>query len=362
MFVQVVLWLICLGAAICALSICACLGLRRHSRKSHIHEPYHRTSAAELFYLRHLRSCAATAVHAQKRHSSPRVVCAVSGLSLRQGMFTEMSETLHCHLGAALRLLVQHKLWTTFTLRSVLTPLEFAACFHIVDCMTQTHEVQGGAQRAANLAIAWLSLGLSIMGWHVPQTLADHSQICRILSALAMHCLYDDYKCVALAFLLPTFGKRPKDYARESADRAVAPRIGGEDVAMPAAEPPAACNAATDGVGPTATDAVGTASSSACGSATTPVASATDFRSLAEVAVAFEPLQSEDEFRKVFQAVRVLMQPKKDTVHDLCTTWDVRRYEHKHNRPLSVITEELSTAVLRRACLLWDTRAGTDSS
>ena len=177
--------------------------------------------------------------------------------------------------------------------------------------MAQTHEVHGGARRAANLAIAWLSLGLSIMGWHVPQTLADHSQICRILSALAMHCLYDDYKCVALAFLLPTFGKRPKDYPRESADRAVAPRIGGEDVAMPAAEPSAPWNAVTEGIGPTAgTDSVGTASSSACGSATTPVASATDFRSLAEVAVAFEPLQSEDEFRKVFQAARVLTQPK----------------------------------------------------
>ncbi len=155
-----------------------------------------------------------------------------------------------------------------------------------------------------------------------------------------MHCLYDDYKCVALALLLPTFGKRPKDRPAKPADGAVAPRVGGEDVAMPAAEPSAPCTVVTEGVAPPAgTDFLGTASSSACGSATTPVASATDFRSLAEVAAAFEPLQSEDEFRKLFQTARVLKQLKKDAVHGLCTKWDVKRYEQKRNRPLSAITE-----------------------
>ena len=37
------------------------------------------TSAAELFYLHHIRSCAAATTHAQKRHSGQGVVLVLSG-------------------------------------------------------------------------------------------------------------------------------------------------------------------------------------------------------------------------------------------------------------------------------------------
>ncbi len=70
---------------------------------------------------------------------------------------------------------------------------------------------------------------------------------------------------------------------------------------MPAAEPSTHCNAATERVGPpAATDSTGTVSSSAYNSATERVVSAAGFHSLADVAAAFESLQSEDDdqFRK----------------------------------------------------------------
>ena len=106
------------------------------------------------------------------------------------------------------------------------TPLELAACFHLVEaymhrdlytyhCESDHCRVSAvsapSAQEIATIALALLILSLSIIDWHVPRGVRSQQLLCRILTAISMQALRMDLACAAMAFLQPTFGKRPQE-------------------------------------------------------------------------------------------------------------------------------------------------------
>ena len=83
-------------------------------------------------------------------------------------------------------------------------------------------------QEIATIALALLILSLSIIDWHVPRWVRGQQLLCRILTAMSMQTLRMDLACTAMAFLLPTFGKRPQDQGSTPRKRATATRPGTE--------------------------------------------------------------------------------------------------------------------------------------
>ena len=67
------------------------------------------------------------------------------------------------------------------------------------------------ALEIATTALALLILALLVTDWHVPRWLPRHQLLCKLLTAVCMHMLRMDYACTTMAFLLPTFGKRPQE-------------------------------------------------------------------------------------------------------------------------------------------------------
>ena len=93
-------------------------------------------------------------------------------------------------------------------------PVDFAWAFFargvIVLAGGGDPECHGGGQ----LVLAAFVLMLALCDWHVPLTVPLHYKVCRLLSALCMHCLYPtSATMICLAFADPTFGKRAKTSA-----------------------------------------------------------------------------------------------------------------------------------------------------
>ena len=119
------------------------------------------------------------------------------------------------------------------------TPLELAACLHLANAYMhrdlcayyrESNHCRVSAvnalsvQEIATIALALLILSLSITDWHVPRWVRCQQLLCRILTAMSMQTLRMDLACTAMAFLLPTFGKRPQDQGGTSRKRATATR------------------------------------------------------------------------------------------------------------------------------------------
>ena len=79
-------------------------------------------------------------------------------------------------------------------------------------------------QEIATIALALLILILCIIDGHVPRWVRSQQVLCRILTAISMQALRMDLACTAMAFLLPTFGKRPQDQGDTSRKRTTATR------------------------------------------------------------------------------------------------------------------------------------------
>ena len=116
------------------------------------------------------------------------------------------------------------------------TPLELAACAHVTNaCMqwdffTYAYEsnhcwvsavTEPSAQEIATTALALGILSLSAIDWHVPRWLPRHQLLCQILTAMCMQLLRMDSAYTTLAFLLPTFGKRPREESDAARKRTV---------------------------------------------------------------------------------------------------------------------------------------------
>ena len=91
----------------------------------------------------------------------------------------------------------------TAVLQNMPSPLELGACITLVD--------MSDAQNAIQIILAVTSLFLAARDWHVPQFISYHYILCRFLSAICMHALFPySLTFTCLAFLYPTFGKRPQ--------------------------------------------------------------------------------------------------------------------------------------------------------
>ena len=169
------------------------------------------TSAAELYYLHHTRSCAATTTGNKGGHLGQSCALEVSG--------ADFTDSLEIAQDVALT-------W--------LTPLELAACFHLASaCTHQTvhtdrcepnhcwvrPSTRPSAQEMSAVAIALTILLLAIMDWHVPRVTKWQPITCRVLTAMCMYALRADTACTVTALLLPTFGKRSQAQASTARKR-----------------------------------------------------------------------------------------------------------------------------------------------
>jgi len=180
------------------------------------------TIAAELYYLRHMRSCAAAATANKGGNASPSTAFQISGACFIGRLL--QSTWRQCYLKAFLpgvRLLqslsrtVQHYAKIAMKLGMVpfamlrytvtrITPLELAACLHLVKaymhrdlytyhCESDYYWVSAvsapSAQKIATIALALLILSLCSIDWHVPRCFRRHQLLCRILTAMSMQAL-----------------------------------------------------------------------------------------------------------------------------------------------------------------------------
>ena len=95
-----------------------------------------------------------------------------------------------------------------------LTPLELAACAHVVNaamhwdfftCSRESihHQINAAtepsAQEIETITLALLILSLSVADWHVPRWLQHHQLLCQLLTAMCMHTLRLDCWCTIIA-------------------------------------------------------------------------------------------------------------------------------------------------------------------
>ena len=196
------------------------------------------TTAAELYYLRHMRSCAAAAMGNKGSDSSPSTALQISGASFIGRVLQSIAQMVLYYAKIAMKLIMMF----SALLRDMLifcTPLELAACFHLVEaymhrdlytyhCESDHCRVSAvsapSAQKIATIALALLILSLSIIDWHVPRCFRSHQLLCRILTAMSMQALRVELACTVIAFLLPTFGKRSQDQGSTSRKRSTPTR------------------------------------------------------------------------------------------------------------------------------------------
>ena len=245
---------------------------------------------------------------------------------------------------------------------SWLTPLESAACFHLANaymhqdlytrCCEANHcwimeVIEPSAPETATAALALHILTLSATDWHVPRWLPCHELLCKMLTAVCMHTLQTDYACTTMAFLLPTFGKRPQEEGGAARKRT------------------ATMSPATEQTLGTPTDTNSTmqnpqndppmqASSSAAESdaATEHIAArAETTMSMHAIVVEFSVF-STDNARDLVKAAQAIIKGNQEDVRNLCKPWGVRLKAQKHYRPMETIKQELKTVLTKRAVKL----------
>ena len=158
------------------------------------------SSAARFFYLRYVRTCAASAFK--------RLVTFMCTAVL-QSMFLKV-------LRSTPRVLKLVTFMCTAVLQSMCSPLEICACIAVGNV--------SDAKNGFQVALAVTSLFLAVCHWHVPQIISYHNFICRFLSAICTQALFPHSPTLTcLAFAYPTFGKRAQSTpasAPESRDSA----------------------------------------------------------------------------------------------------------------------------------------------
>ena len=175
--------------------------------------------------------------------------------------------------------------------------------------------------------------------------------LCRNLSALCMQCLRADYASIAMAFLFPTFGKRPKEQEKDGCGKraAVTSSATERTPREPAAEPVDATslgssgNAVTERVPPNALD------QQADVAEPTSVATAADEHSLrASLDDVLVRLQSSNHANvlRIRAAAETLQRGSQQDIRNLCTPWGVSQREKKStgkygNRPDFAIKKDL---------------------
>ena len=183
-----------------------------HSASEHVHA---QVTAAELFYLRHVRSCAASASGKRSTCSGEISSLCTSGLlvvldcamSLVKVVLQDMLQALDFVMSMCTVMLQSmpsnlEMSMIMAVLQSTPSPLEICACIAVVD--------GSEAKNTQQIINAVTILLLASCDWHVPRVLSYHNLICRFLSACCMQALFPYSTTLScLAILKPTFGKRP---------------------------------------------------------------------------------------------------------------------------------------------------------
>ena len=341
------------------------------------------TSAAELFYLRHLRTCAATAYGSNKTgHAGHGNVLGTSWLSFL-GLEAAWNALLQSMLVLCLfvQLVSRCVLWicdyilrcakvaVAYLWRAVVAllqsmlrlkffPLELAACFHIIDAnerATVFFTLQGGGPELARLLLSVLCLMLAMMSWHVPRFIGCHMLLCRTLSALCMQCFCADYTCIAMAFLFPTFGKRLAGQKTESSSKRTA-------AISPATELSPGTPTDTEA---TMQDPGNAARLRSSGSAAEPDAATEHIAVEAEASMSMDAIVTEstahptDDARDVIKAAQTILKGDQNDIRNLCKPWGVQLRLQKRYRPMETIKQELKMSLAKRAMEL---KSATDAS
>ena len=134
--------------------------------------PHYLTSAAELFYLNHLRSCAATASGSHCTSSAVRSGTCESAIAVIVEFLTAMCMIL-CRNMLMLLNVIMDVVTGFFTevLQSIVSPLEVSACIVLAGAgEPECHRGQ--------LILAAVVLCLASCDWHVPLIVPYHKYAC----------------------------------------------------------------------------------------------------------------------------------------------------------------------------------------
>ena len=353
------------------------------------------TSAAELFYLRHTRSCAATATGNKGGHLHQSAALKTSGADYiaRQlqsicrncciTVFNPLARLLQSiwqigeyFIQTAIRLMMLFQtIWrncciavfaplarllqTAIKLMILflamlqsyleialtwLTPLEVAACFHLVNACI--HQNVHTVQEMSAVAVALATLLLALMNWHVPRITKWQPLICRVLTAMCMYALRKDTACTGAALLLPTFGKRSQPKGSTARERSTTANHATE-LTEAAAMPPITQQG--DDQGHAATEHVLPHLS------TNTPSTQEQMNSLDDVISIIGPLAGEGErYRALQHDAENLRNAKQDEIRKLCKPWGVmlthKNQQGKYPRRLDAdLKRDIEVKMIERA-------------
>ena len=159
-----------------------------------------------------------------------------------------------------------------------------------------------------------------------------------------MHSLRMDGACTTMAFLLPTFGKRPQEERGAARKRTATMTPTSAQTLGTATETKAAMqNPENDPAMP----ATGSASSSDV--ATEHIAGGPETTmSMEAIVTALGALPTEDA-RAVVLAAQLVLNGKQQDIRKLCKPWGVQLTAGKRHRPMETIKQELELSLSKRA-------------
>ena len=178
------------------------------------------------------------------------------------------------------------------------------------------------AQEIATIALALLILSLSIIDWHVPRGVRSQQLLCRILTAMSMQALRMDLACAAMAFLLPTFGKRPQEEGNTARKRTA--------TMSPATEQTPGTPTDTKVTVPNSQSSPSMQSSSSAvesGAATEHTAAEAEITTCMKAIVTEWNTLSTDDARDLVNAAQVLLKGNQNDARNLCNPWGVQLRE-----------------------------------
>ena len=195
------------------------------------------------------------------------------------------------------------------------------------------------APETATAALALLVLTLSDTDWHVPRWLPRHQLLCKMLTAMCMHTLRTDYACTTMAFLLPTFGKRPQEEGGTARKRTAT-----NPTMSPATEQTLGTPTDTNSTmqNPQNGPPMQASSSAAESDAATEHIAAGAETTMSMDAIVTEPSTlSTDDARDVVNAAQIILKGKQQDIRNLCKTRGVQLTDWKRHRHMESIKQEL---------------------
>jgi len=170
-----------------------------------------------------------------------------------------------------------------------------------------------------------------------------------------MQALRMDLACTAMAFLLPTFGKRPQEEGGTARKRTA--------TMSPATEQTPGTPTDTKVTVPNSQSSPSMQPSSSAvesGAATEHTAAGAEITTCMKAIVTEWNTLSTDDARDLVNAAQVLLKGDQNDVRNLCKPWGVQLREKKRYRPMNTLKQELKIALTKRAKKLKSENEGSD--